>query len=446
MLLSEKESKAICEKVLALSTAEDARVRVTSNENAHLRFAANHFTTTGRTEDASAEVTVWIGKHIGSATAANVDDESLVAAVRQAEALARIAPVDQEYVATVRAQQYKPTHGYEPRTANFSAEARAQQLAEIIHTCEKEKLIGAGFHQVVASARAFATKNGAFQYEESTRASLSVTARTPDGKASGYFLRNHFDIAKLDTKRIGREAIDKALHSRDPHVIEPGTYPVILEEQAAADLVWFFLDARTADEGRSPFSAAGGKTRVGERVCDERLNIYSDPWHPELPGSSAAQDGIPAEKIYFVRNGVLERLSYTRYWAKEKKTEPTPGPVNTIVESSGPTATVAEMIAAMDRGFLISRFFYIRVVEPRTALVTGLTRDGVWYIEKGKIQHAVRNFRFNQSILELLAPGNVQMIGRSERVSSSESAGEDAQLMPALMVKKFNFTSLSDAV
>jgi predicted Zn-dependent protease len=238
-------------------------------------------------------------------------------------------------------------------------------------------------------------------------ASLSVTARAPDGGSSGYFLRNHFDIEKLDTARIGREAIDKAIQSKNPKLLDAGTYPVILEAQAADDLLRFAFDARSADEGRSPYSLPGGKTRVGEKIFDERLNIYSDPWHPELPASSAAADGIPAEKLSFVRNGVLERLRYSRYWAREKGKSPTPGPVNTIVESSGPAATLDQMIKAMNRGLLVSRFWYIRGVDPRTALFTGLTRDGVWYIENGKIQYPVRNFRFNQSILELLARGTL---------------------------------------
>ena len=165
-----------------------------------------------------------------------------------------------------------------------------------------------------------------------------------------------------------------------------------------------------------------------------------------MPGSPSAQDGIPAQKIYFVRNGVLEKLEYSRFWAKEKGNEPTPGPVNSILQSSAAPASLAEMVAATQRGLLVSRFWYIRSVDPRTALFTGLTRDGLWLIENGKIQHSVRNLRFNQSLLELLAPGNVEMIGASERISSSESQGRDASLTPALKVKRFHFTSQSEAV
>jgi predicted Zn-dependent protease len=357
-----------------------------------------------------------------------------------------MAPEDKEYLPTLGPQNYRPVSGYVEATANLSVTQRAKAIDGIIRDCEKQHVIGAGFHQARGSASGFATRNGNFHFGRSSQASLSVSARTPDGGSSGYFLRNHFDIAKLDTARVAREAIAKALTSRNPHTLEPGVYPVILEAQAADDLIRLGFDARSADEGRSPYSAPGGKTKVGQQILDERLSFYSDPWHPELPGSAVAQGGIPAQKIHFVRNGVLENLHYSRYWAKEKGKEPTPGPVNSILESSAAPATVEDMIKSMDRGLLVSRFWYIRGVDPRTALFTGLTRDGVWYIEGGKIRYPVRNFRFNQSVLELLAPGNVDMIGASERVSGSESQGRGASLTPALKVKQFHFTSQSEAV
>ncbi len=446
MLLSEKETKAACARLLGFLTAGDAEVSVTSDDFSHLRFAANGFTTNGRREDITATVSVWIDKKRGSAATNELDDAALKRVAEQAEQLARISPVDKEYLPTLGPQTYKPTGGYVEQTVNLSLSARAETINRIIRSCEKEGLIGAGFHAANGAASGFATKNGNFHYQRSSLVSLSVTARTPDGGSSGYFLRNHFDIAKLDAARIGREAILKALSSRNPRTLEPGIYPVILEAQAADDLIRFNFDARSADEGRSPYSAPGGKTKVGQRIFDERISIYSDPWHPELPGSPAAQDGIPAQKVYFLRNGVLENLQYSRFWAKEKNQEPTPGPVNSILESSAPPVSVAEMIKATPRGLLVSRFWYIRLVDPRTALFTGLTRDGVWYIEDGKIRYPVRNFRFNQSLLELLAPGNVEFIAAAERVSGSESQGRSASLTPALKVKQFHFSSQSEAV
>jgi predicted Zn-dependent protease len=446
MLLSESEIKSICDQLLAYTKAADAEVSVGSEDYSQLRFAANGFTTSGRREGVSAGITVWIDRKSGSASANDLSPASLRSAVEQAEQLARLAPEDKEYLPTLGPQTYRPVSGYVEATAHLSLDERAKAIDAIISACEKQHVIGAGFHHAHGGASGSATRNGNFHYGRSSLVSLSVSARTPDGGSSGYFLRNHFDIAKLDTARIAREAIAKALTSRNPRTLEPGVYPVILEAQAADDLIGLGFDARSADEGRSPYSAPGGKTKLGQQILDERLSFYSDPWHPELPGSASAQGGIPAQKIHFVRNGVLENLHYSRYWAKEKGKEPTPGPVNSILESSAPPVSVEDMIKSMDRGLLVSRFWYIRGVDPRTALFTGLTRDGVWFIENGKIQYPVRNFRFNQSVLELLAPGNVEMIGKSERVSGSESQGRGASLTPALKVKQFHFTSQSEAV
>jgi len=449
MLLNEKEARTICNKLLGYTRADDALVSVTSENYSHLRFGANAFSTSGQREDTSATITVWIDKKRGSAVTNETGDASLKAAVEEAERLARLSPVDLEYMPTLGPQTYQPTEGYAEATANISLSAKAKTINDLITECEKAKVIGAGFHQARVTAAALATRNGNFSYERSTLVSFGMTSRTPDGGSSGYFLRNHLDAAKLDLLWIARQSIRKALESRNPRKLEPGLYPIILEPQAVADLLSFFpysFDARSADEGRSPFSAPGGKTKLGERIFDERINLYSDPWHRELPGSQSAQDGIPAQKIHLVRNGVLENLVYSRFWAQQKEKPPTPGPVNNILESVAPSSSLEEMIRAADRAILVSRFFYIRTVDPRTALYTGLTRDGVWSIENGKVLHPVRNFRFNQSILQMLAPGNVEMIGAPERVGSSEGQGNSSSLLPALKLRQFNFTSQSEAV
>lgn len=449
MLLTETEARAICEKLLSYVKADDAVVNVSSENYGHLRFAANAFTTAGARENTSVSVTAWIGGKRGSASTNEIDDESLKATVALAEQLAQISPVDREYMPTLGKQTYKPVDGYAEATSNISVNARARTINDVIGYCERAKVIGAGFHQARGQVGASATKNGNFIYDRGSLVSLGMTARTPDGSSSGYFLRNHFDVAKLDTTRVANEAVRKAVESRYPRVLEPGVYPAILEPQAVVDLVGqiaFAFDARGAEEGRSPFSAPGGKTKLGQKIFDERINIYSDPWHPELPGSKSAQGGLPAEKIYLVRNGVLENLVYSRYWAKQKDKAPTPGPVNSIMESSVAPVSVEDMIKSMDRGILLGRFWYIRGVDARTVLQTGLTRDGIWYIENGKIQYPVKNFRFNQSVMQLLAPGNVEAIGKPERVGSSEGQGGNSALLPALKVKEFNFSSQSEAV
>lgn len=447
MLLTEKEAKTLTDKILSMVKADDATANVGSNKQSHLRFAQNNVLTSGMREGQSANVTVWIGGKRGSASTNDLDDVSLKAMVDEAERIAKTAPPDREYVPTLAKQTYKPVNGYVEATANLSLTDRAKQIGAILTELEKNKVIGAGFHSASAEAGASATKNGNFEYERSTGVGLSITSRTSDGTSSGYFLRSHHDISRLDTMRIARESIRKALEGRNARVIDPGVYTVILEPQAVADLLGNFgfgFNARNAEEGRSVFSAPGGKTKIGEKIFDEKVTIYSDPWHAELPGSQSAQGGIPAQRIVMVDKGVLRNLTYNRFWAKQRNVEPTPGPVNTILETGGPTSSLEEMIKSTERGILVSRFWYIRSTDPRTASSTGLTRDGVWWIENGKLAYPLQNFRFNQSTVKMLAPGNVLMVGKPERVGSSEGGG--GSLLPALKLKEFNFTSQSEAV
>lgn len=451
MLLTEQEAKALTDKILSYVKGSDASANVSSDKYSHVRFAHNNFTTSGQRISRGANVTVWVDGKRGSSSTNDLEDASLKAMVEQAEKIAALAPVDREYMPTLGTQAYKPTPGYVEATANLSLTDRARTIGNILADFEKNKVLGAGFHQARAQAGGSATKNGNFNFDRTTSVSLSVSARNPEGTSSGYFLRSHYDISKLDTKRIAGEAIRKALAGNNAKAIDPGVYTVVMEPQAVADILGglgFGFDARSAEEGRSPYSLPGGKTKLGQQIFDERINVYSDPWNESVPGSQSAQGGIPSQKIYLVKNGVLENLIYSRFWAKQKSKEPTPGPVNTIFESSAKPATMEEMIASTQRGILITRFWYIRGTDQRTASSTGLTRDGLWMIENGKITYPVKNFRFNQSVVQMLAPGNVEMIGASERVGGSEGGGGGGggSLLPALKLKAFNFTSQSEAV
>ncbi len=160
--------------------------------------------------------------------------------------------------------------------------------------------------------------------------------------------------------------------------------------------------------------------------------------HAEMPAAPSTNEGIPASRLSLIKEGTLENLEYSRYWAQERKAEPTAGPVNYIMESAQPAVSTAEMIKGMERGLLISRFWYVRLVDPRTIVLTGLTRDGLWWIDKGKISHPVRNLRFNQSVLAMLSPWNVEAIGTPQRLSP--------WMVPALKLGAFTFTSISDAI
>jgi len=446
-MLTEADARTITNKLLGYVTADDAVVFIESEDYSHLRFAANTFLTSGRREGATARVTLWIDKRRGSASTTDVSDAALKQAVADAQTFAKLAPVDVEYLPSLMQQTYRPGQGWVDATARIDLSVRARQIGDAIAQSEKAKVIGAGFHQVGLLAHASATAHGNFHYERGSIASLGMTARTPDGAGSGYFARNHYDVARLDTGRIARESIRRASESKGARMLPAGSYPVILEAQAVADLLdsgGMSFDARNADEGRSVFSLPGGATRVGTPLFDPRINILSDPWRPQLATFIASEEGVPARAMHLVRNGVVESLRYSRFWAQQKSQQPS-GPLALVMEPSTPGVSVEDMIKTAKRALLVSRFFYIRNVDPRSASVTGLTRDGVWYIENGEIKYPVRNFRFNQSIVLMLGPGNVDAIGVPERVASSEG-GVEPVLVPALRLNSFNFTSQSDAI
>jgi predicted Zn-dependent protease len=225
--------------------------------------------------------------------------------------------------------------------------------------------------------------------------------------------------------------------------VEPGRYTVILEPQAVGDLVQllaFALDARSADEGRSAFSKQGGGTKIGDKIVDSKVTLFSDPADPQLLGQPWTGEGLPLGREVWIQDGVLTQLAYSRFWAQKKSARPNGG--LGAVKMAGGTASTDEMIASTPRGILVTRLWYLRQVDPRTVLYTGLTRDGTFLIENGKITKAVKNLRFNESPLFML--NNLEMLGRAERVAGTEAGGN--VVFPTLKVKDFNFTSLSDAV
>jgi predicted Zn-dependent protease len=197
------------------------------------------------------------------------------------------------------------------------------------------------------------------------------------------------------------------------------------------------FNARNADEGRSPFSKPGGGTRLGEKVMDERVTLYSDPTDPALLGQPFDNEGLPIGRVVWVEKGILRNLAYSRFWAQKQNRQPTGNPFTAGFALTGGAAPIEELIAGTERGILVTHFFYIRSLEPRTVLQTGLTRDGTFLVEKGRITRSLKNFRWNESPL--------LMLNRLEAISRSEPTAA-GRLMPAVRVSRFDFSSLSDAV
>jgi predicted Zn-dependent protease len=307
----------------------------------------------------------------------------------------------------------------------------------------KGNLQAAGFLQVDANINSMGNSAGLFHYHRGTKSNYTLTVRTADGTGSGWSGAEEPKFASIDFAKISAQAIEKAELSRNPVAIEPGRYTVILEPQAVGDLVSlvaFYADARSADEGRSPFVKEGGGNKIGEKIVDQRITVYSDPYDPKILADPFDGEGFPLTRRNWIDQGVLKEMQYGRFWAKKQGKQPTGG-ANNIVLSGGST-TRDQMIAGTARGILVSRLWYLREVDPRTLMYTGLTRDGTFLIENGKITKAIKNMRFNESPLFML--NNLEALGAQERVAGVE-AGIPC-VMPLLKARDFNFTSLSDAV
>ncbi len=443
IILTEAEAKALLQKVLSYSKADECEVNLSGEERGNLRYARNEVSTSGSLLYQNLVVQSAFGKKVGVATIDEFDDASLEKAVRRSEELATLAPENPEYVGVLGPQQYIKSNGFFESTANITPDTRADAVAKSLQLTRDAKLTAAGFLQDNRGYTAMMNSKGLFAYYPSTNINFSLTVRTDDGKGSGYVARGYSDFIKLDTAAATNIAIQKARGSAEARAIEPGKYTVILEPTAAVVLlenIFFNMDARSADEGRSYFSKAGGKSRLGDKVVDERITIYSDPTNPDLPASPWSGDGRPQEKTMWIEKGVVKNLAYSRYWAQKQGKKAVPNPNNMIM--TGGTASLEDMIKSTQRGILVTKLWYIREVDPQTILLTGLTRDGTFYIENGKIKHPVKNFRFNESPIIML--NNLESLGKPERVVSTES--DQNYLVPPMKIREFTFTSLSDAV
>jgi predicted Zn-dependent protease len=454
-LLTQADCEALTKKILGFATADETRVSITSSKAGNMRFAVNQASTSGDSFDTNITVRSVFGKRAATSTTNSLDDTSLKAVVQRAEELAKLAPEDPELLPELGPQTYQPVGGWSDGTASLSAAQRASAVNAITSVSKEAGLVSTGFLEVNAAASSVGNSKGLFAYNRQTTVALTTTVRTADGTGSGWAGTQANDFSKIDAGSLGRRAADKARRSTNAVAIEPGRYTVILEPTAAANIVQLIagsLSARQADEGRSFFSKQGGGNKIGVKVVDERVTILSDPFDPETPGAPFSGDGLPTPRRVWIENGVVKNLQYDRYWAQQKGVEPTGGGGGGFgggggggLRMLGGTATLEEMIASTQRAILCTRFWYIRGVDQRTILFTGLTRDGTFLIENGKVTRPIKNMRWNESPIFVL--NNLEMLGRPERVSSSESGSAGAPvIMPPIKARDFNFTSASDAV
>jgi predicted Zn-dependent protease len=447
MIWSREQSKALTDRALSFSKAEETFVALNGGERANVRFARNTATTSGASSGYNLAITASFGKRSGTVTTAEFDDASLQRAVRNAEEIARLSPDNPEAMPVIGTQTFSPVKAFFDDAAAATPDWRATSVAAALDLSKQKDVVSAGFVETSAQIQAVASSKGLFGFDRYTAADYNLTARTPDGSGSGWASKSYNELRQLDPAKLATAAIEKAALSKNPVAIEPGKYAVVLEPAALADLLVYFTfsaNARQADEGRNFFSKKGGGNRVGEQVLGDKVRIYSDPAHPLAPSVAFDNEGLPIGRNVWVDNGVMKDLFYSRYWAQKQGKAPTAGPSNIIMD--GGTETMADLIAGTDRGILVTRFWYIRTLDPQTILLTGLTRDGLFLIEKGKVTRPLKNMRWNDS--PVVALNNIDAMTAPERAVSGEGFGGAglALVCPAARVREFTFSSASEAV
>jgi len=458
-IFTEDQARSIVSKVITLSKADECTATLTGSITGNARFAQNNLTTAGIVENTSLEVEVAFGKKLGTATVNAFDDAALERTVRRAEELARLAPDNPEYL-PVDKQTYVVTETFSAPTAAITPDYRAQVAADSIAACKAAKLTAAGFLEDAQGFEAFANSRGASGFQRSTVLDYSCTARTADGHGSGWVARNLQDSTSFNAGAEVRTAMRKAAASTDTKALEPGKYTVILEPAAVAGMLGPMInlfDARQADEGRSFLSKKGGGTKIGDQVFSPQVTLFSDPAYPNAAVLPWDDDYLPRGHLSLVENGKVMNLAYSPYWAQKMGKAAAARPGNLIMQ--GGDKSTADMVRGTERGILVTRLWYIRMVDPQTVLLTGLTRDGTFYIENGELKYPIKNFRFNESPVIML--NNVEELGRPVRLvseggggggrrggffSGGSPLGQGVTVAPALKVRDFTFSSLSDAI
>jgi predicted Zn-dependent protease len=443
-ILNQEETKRIADKVMSLSKADECIVTINGSRTGNIRYARNAVSTAGLVENTQLAVAVAFGKKQGTAIINEFDDKSLAKAVQRAEELARLAPENPEFMPTPDKQAFKASNTFSKSTDAIDPAYRAQVAAYSIEACKKKGLVAAGFFTDQSSFETVANSRGVFGHQSQTGIDFTCTVRTEDGRGSGWVRRDANDVNRFDPRAAAEVAMEKAIRSAEAKALEPGRYTVILEPAATSDLLAYMFnsfDARSADEGRSFLAKKGGGNRMGEKLFDEQVNVWADPWDKDVPVLPWDNQSLLArERMDIIKNGKIASMYYSPFWAKKQGQRAVGLPGNIIM--TGGSKSTEELIASTKKGILVTRTWYIRMVDPQTVLLTGLTRDGTFYIENGKIKHPVKNFRFNESPVSML--NNIEELGRPEVLAGDESQYQ--LLIPAMKVRDFNFTSLSDAV
>jgi PmbA protein len=458
-MLTRDQAADIFSRIKKYATADEIECLFYGGKSALTRFANNTIHQNVAEENYGVSVrTVFSGRTARAATN-KFDDDSLKQVVKASEELAKVQEPDPDLLPVVstgedtRAPKVPSRHFAE--TAALTPEQRAEGVGTIVAIAHKHKLTAAGIFSSSDNIEGIFNSCGLSQWHTQTSAEISITMLATD--SSGWQKANSPDIVNLNAQELAEVAAQKAVESANPREVAAGKYTVILSPAAVLDMVGFmFFDfgGLAILDQRSFLN-----NRIGTQLFGENISIWDDVAHPLQSGPAFDGEGVRRQKVQLIQNGVVKRLVYARGTAeKMRKSEhaskvgpieptghgfPIPneigeGPMNIVFEAPRDPKTLQQMVDSTERGILVTRLWYIREVDPYEKILTGMTRDGTFLVENGKLVSGVRNFRFNQSLIELLS--NVEQMSTPVRTSGEESFD---MVAPAMKVRDFNFTEVT---
>jgi len=444
-MLGERKTREIAERVLSLSAAEQTEVLIMSGDSGLTRFANSYIHQNVAERNVGLRVRAVVGKKIGVASSNDPSQEALERVVGSALAIAKLQPENPDFTSLPGPAPIVEIEAFDEATAGFSPKARAKAVGVICQLAVNNGLIASGAFTTGVFELAVANSLGTFAYYSATSADISTVIMSDD--SSGYAAATAWKVGEINTEALGAEAVEKALQSRHPRELSPGRYPVILEEYAVGSmldtLAHLGFGALAVQEGRS-FMV----DRFGEQIMSDAISIWDDGLDPTGLPMPFDFEGVPRQRVDLIKRGVAKAVVYDSYTAgKEGKAStghglPAPnthGPVPGHLFMAPGEMNKEEMLASMERGLWVTRFHYTVPVHPKLSIVTGMTRDGTFLVEKGEISYPIKNLRFTQSYVEALA--NVELVGRTTKLQQSWFGGIRT---PALKVAEFEFTGATE--
>ncbi|HWR50968.1 MAG TPA: TldD/PmbA family protein [Bryobacteraceae bacterium] len=447
---SELLSRAECRRIFDIAWsaaksagAEDVEVTFGATVSSLTRFANNEIHQNVAERRGLVSIRPVLDSRTARASTNRLDERSIQATAAEAVAITRAQEPDPELLPVFGAAEYRDVDRFCTSTALATPEDRAAVVAEAIGIAEAASQTAAGIYSTGQTVDAILNSRGAFGYYYDTNATFSMTAIGAD--SSGWAKLGTPDCGLLDPIGLARRASLKATASAGPRELPPGRYTVILEPSAAQDLIGQMFFDFSATSLHDQHSFLNG--RIGTKLFGENISIMDNVYHPLQSGPPFDGEGVPQRILTLVDRGVVRDVAYSRLAAKRAGVEPTghglpvpseAGEMPDNIVIMGGDASLEGLIASTEHGILITRLWYIREVDPYEKIMTGLTRDGTFLIEGGRIVSGLRNFRFNQSLIDML--NRVEAMTPAVRASGEEAFD---MVAPAMKVREFNFTDVT---